>query len=103
MVKLRLKRTGKKHEAIYRIVAADARSPRDGKFIEEIGFYNPHTKEIRVDVALKDKWLKDGAVASETVKALFTKFEGVKSTKDGKATLVKKPAVKKAKAATTAA
>lgn len=55
MVKLRLKRTGKKHEAIYRIVAADARSPRDGKFIEEIGFYNPHTKEIRVDVALKDK------------------------------------------------
>lgn len=88
MVKLRLKRTGKKHEAIYRIVAADSRSPRDGKFIEEIGFYNPHTKEVKVNIELKDKWLEQGAQASETVKGLIARYESANS---------KKVATKKAK------
>lgn len=77
MVKLRLKRMGSKYNAFYRIVAADARAPRDGKFIEEIGFYNPHTKEVKVNETLKNKWLSQGAVPSETVKKLFTKVAQV--------------------------
>lgn len=98
MVKLRLKRTGKKHEAIYRIVAADARAPRDGKFIEEVGFYNPHSKELRIDVAVRTKWLENGAVASETVKALFAKFDSAKNKKGNTAILAVKPVAKKAAA-----
>lgn len=73
MVKIRLKRMGSKYNAFYRIVAADARAPRDGKYIEEIGFYNPHTKEIRINEEIKNKWLGEGAQPSETVKRLFTK------------------------------
>ena len=49
MVKIRLTRTGKTHSACYRIVIADQRSPRDGRFIEEIGFYNPNSKELKVN------------------------------------------------------
>jgi small subunit ribosomal protein S16 len=52
MVKLRLKRTGKKFSAFYRIVAADARAPRDGRFIEQIGYFNPHSKELKIDKIL---------------------------------------------------
>jgi len=74
MVKLRLKRMGSKFNAFYRIVAADARAPRDGRFIEEIGYYNPNSKELKIEVAKKDKWLSEGAVPTETVKALFRKF-----------------------------
>jgi small subunit ribosomal protein S16 len=55
MVKIRLKRMGSKYNAFYRIVVADERAPRDGKFIEEVGYYNPHSKEIRVNLELKDK------------------------------------------------
>lgn len=79
MVKLRLKRMGSKFNAFYRIVAADARAPRDGKFIEEIGYFNPHTKEVRLNEELKAKWLSEGAVPSETVKNLFTKVEAAKA------------------------
>lgn len=79
MVKLRLKRTGRKFEAIYRIVAADSRSPRDGRFIEEVGFYNPSTKETRVNEEIRDKWLANGAVPSETVKAIFARYEKKKT------------------------
>jgi len=55
MVKLRLKRMGSKFNAFYRIVAADARAPRDGRFIEEIGYYNPHSKETFVNKELRTK------------------------------------------------
>ena len=73
MVKLRLKRMGKKKQPIYRIIAADSRSPRDGRFIEEIGFYDPN-KEPMV-IKLKEdkvvKWINNGAQPTDTVKSLF--------------------------------
>lgn len=73
-VKLRLKRMGKKKQPIYKVVAADSRSPRDGKFIEAIGLYNPKsdpaTVEIKEDRALY--WLNVGAQPTDTVKNLFT-------------------------------
>ena len=73
MVKIRLKRMGKKKNPYYRIVVADARSPRDGRFIEEIGTYDP-TKdptEFKVDEELAKKWLANGAKPTETVARIF--------------------------------
>ena len=81
MTKLRLKRMGSKYNAFYRIVAADSRAPRDGKFIEEIGIYNPHTKEVRIKEDLRTKWLNDGAQPSDTVKRLFSKYDAAKAAK----------------------
>ncbi|MCK5807001.1 MAG: 30S ribosomal protein S16 [Mycoplasmataceae bacterium] len=95
MVKLRLKRMGSKFSAFYRIVAADQRAPRDGRFIEEVGFYNPHTKEVRINEVVREKWLNEGAVPSETVKKLFAKYEVAKAaghiSKDSVVTLIQKP------------
>ena len=72
-VKLRLKRMGTKKRPYYRIVAADARSPRDGRFIELVGTYNPITTpaEIKVDAELAIKWLKFGAEPTDTVRDLL--------------------------------
>lgn len=72
-VKIRLKRMGAKKTPFYRIVVADSRSPRDGRFIEEIGYYNPLTepKTIKVDSEKAVKWLKNGAKPTETVEKLF--------------------------------
>lgn len=77
-VKLRLKRMGKKGKPFYRIVAADSRSPRDGRIIEAIGTYNPTTTpaEIKVDSELAVKWLKNGAQPSDTVRNILSK-EGI--------------------------
>lgn len=74
-VKLRLKRMGAKKRPFYRIVAADSRSPRDGRFIETIGTYNPITDpaEIKVDEQLALKWLNTGAIPTDTVRDLFSK------------------------------
>ena len=74
-VKLRLKRMGKKGAPFYRIVAADSHFPRDGRFIEAIGTYDPMTDpaQIKVDAELAMKWLKNGAQPSDTVKALLKK------------------------------
>jgi len=68
---------GAKKKPFYRIVVADSRSPRDGRFIEEIGYYNPMTDPITIEVdADKAKdWLSKGAQPSDTVKALFAKAE----------------------------
>ncbi len=73
-VKLRLKRMGAKKRAFYRIVAADARSPRDGRFIDTIGTYNPITvpHEIKVDEEKALKWLNNGAVPTDTVRNLLS-------------------------------
>ena len=73
MVKIRLKRMGAHKQPFYRVVVADSRAPRDGKFIEEIGYYNPMTepKEIRIDEEAASKWLSNGAQPTETVKKLF--------------------------------
>ena len=78
MVKIRLKRMGAKGAPFYRIVVADARAPRDGRFIEEIGYYDP-TKEpsvTKVDQELASKWLSQGAQPTDTVKKLL-KIAGV--------------------------
>ncbi|QZA33474.1 30S ribosomal protein S16 [Hydrogenibacillus sp. N12] len=73
MVKIRLRRLGAKKRPFYRIVVADARSPRDGRFIEEIGYYNPLTDpaDVKVDVERAVYWLKNGAQPTETVRSLF--------------------------------
>lgn len=75
MVKIRLTRMGKKKAPSYRIVVADSRSPRDGRFIEQIGMYNPLTDPatVEIDAEKAAKWLKDGAQPSDTVKALLKK------------------------------
>ncbi|MDZ4713658.1 MAG: 30S ribosomal protein S16, partial [bacterium] len=78
MVKLRLKRMGKKHYPIYKIVVADSRSPRDGRFIEAIGSYNPNIDpmEIKIDEGRAKYWLNVGAQPTDTVRSLF-KSEGL--------------------------
>ncbi|HHU30619.1 MAG: 30S ribosomal protein S16 [Bacillota bacterium] len=74
-VRIRLKRVGAKKRPFYRIVVADSRSPRDGAFIEEIGYYNPTTNPITININNEKakEWLNKGAQPSETVKALLTK------------------------------
>ena len=75
MVKIRLKRMGAHKKPFYRVVVADSRSPRDGKFIEEIGYYNPLTEpaEIKIDDEKAQKWLSNGAQATDTVRSLLKK------------------------------
>jgi small subunit ribosomal protein S16 len=74
-VKIRLRRVGAKKAPFYRIVVADSRYPRDGRFIEEIGFYNPLTEpsEVKVDAEKAKEWIKNGAQPTDTVKILFKK------------------------------
>jgi small subunit ribosomal protein S16 len=74
-VKIRLRRMGAKKAPFYRLVVADSRSPRDGKFIEEIGYYNPLTDpaDIKIDAEKAKKWLENGAQPSDTVKSLLKK------------------------------
>ena len=76
-VKIRLKRIGAKKTPFYRVVVADERSPRDGKFIEEIGYYNPLTNpvDIKIDAEKASKWIKNGAQPTETVRSLLKKSE----------------------------
>ncbi len=75
MVKLRLKRMGKKGHPFYRIVAADSRSPRDGRIIEQLGTYNPLNAESQVtlDEEKVMKWLQNGAQPSDTVRSILSK------------------------------
>lgn len=74
-VKLRLKRMGSKQKPFYRIVAADSRSPRDGRFIEVVGTYNPikNPAEITVNEELTLKWLNNGAQPTDTVRSILSK------------------------------
>ncbi|MFS8630246.1 MAG: 30S ribosomal protein S16 [Bacillales bacterium] len=74
-VRIRLKRMGAKKTPFYRIVVADSRSPRDGRFIETIGTYNPLTEpaQIEINEELALKWLQNGAKPSDTVRNLFSK------------------------------
>ncbi len=73
--RIRLKRMGAKKNPFYRVVVADARAPRDGRFIEEIGFYDPSTDPatIKIDEEKALKWLANGAKPSDTAKSLFQK------------------------------
>jgi small subunit ribosomal protein S16 len=74
-VKIRLKRMGAKKAPHYRVVVADSRSPRDGRFIEEIGYYNPVAKpeEIKIDVEKAKDWLSKGAQPTDTARVLLKK------------------------------
>nr|WP_051622795.1 30S ribosomal protein S16 [Mycoplasmopsis primatum] len=71
MVKIRLKRLGSKFNACYKIVVADARAPRDGRFIEAIGEYNPHSKAFKINEEATIQWIKNGAQLTQTVYNLF--------------------------------
>ena len=75
MVKIRLRRMGAKKAPFYRIVVADSRYPRDGRFFEEIGIYNPvaNPAELNVDVERAQAWIKTGAQPTETVRDLLKK------------------------------
>lgn len=77
-VRIRLRRMGAKKRPFYRIVVADSRSPRDGRVIEEIGYYNPISEPaaVKVDAEKAKKWLADGAQPSDTVKSLL-KSQGI--------------------------
>jgi small subunit ribosomal protein S16 len=77
MVKIRLRRMGAKKRPFYRIVVADSRSPRDGRFIEEIGTYNPLTDpaEIKIDGERAKQWIQNGAQPTDTVRSLLKKAE----------------------------
>ena len=91
-VKLRLMRMGAKKKPFYRIVAADSRTKRDGKYIELVGTYNPVTNpaEIKVDEEVALKWLSVGAIPTDTVKSIFNKeginekFHNLKNKKESK-------------------
>ncbi len=74
-VRIRLKRMGAKKKPFYRIVVANSAAPRNGRFIEEIGYYNPRTTPttLKVDLEKAQKWLSVGAQPSDTVKVLFAK------------------------------
>lgn len=77
MVKIRLKRMGAKKAPFYRIVVADSRCPRDGRFIEEIGTYDPMAEgeNIKIDLERAKYWISNGAQPTETVRGLLTKVE----------------------------
>ena len=72
-VKMRLRRMGAKKAPTYRVIVADSRSPRDGRFIEEIGFFDPRSDELKIDAEKAKIWLKNGAQPTDTVKALLKK------------------------------
>ena len=79
-VKIRLRRMGAKKAPFYRVVVADSRYPRDGRFIEEIGYYNPMTNpaEIKIDAEKAQKWIANGAQPTDTVKVLLKKCDIIK-------------------------
>ena len=73
MVRIRLSRRGKKNAPFYRIVVTDKRNRRDGAPIEEIGTYNPKTKELKIDKLKAEAWIKKGAMPTETITTLLKK------------------------------
>ena len=79
-VKIRLRRMGAKKAPFYRIVVADSRYPRDGRFIEEIGYYNPlqDLPVVKIDAEKAAKWIANGAQPTDTVKAIFKKNDIIK-------------------------
>ena len=75
MVKIRLKRMGMKKRPFYRVVVADERMSRDGRFVDEIGYYHPVSNpvELKIDAEKAQKWIKNGAQPTDTVRALLKK------------------------------
>jgi len=93
MLKIRLKRTGRKGQPHYRIVVMESSKPRDGKVVEEIGYYNPRTSPATFDVDKEaaEKWLSNGAQPTDTVAQHFVKLGILKALKRGST----KPSTKK--------
>ena len=85
-VKIRLTRMGSKKKPSYRIVATDSRSPRDGKYLELIGFYNPLTNpaEVKINEEVALKWLNNGAILTDTAKDLLSKAGIMKKFHEGR-------------------
>lgn len=83
-VKIRMKRIGSKKKPFYRIVVADSRAPRDGRFIEEIGYYNPisNPKQFKVDADKATRWIANGAKPTETVAKLFKTYSVTEQAKE---------------------
>ena len=102
-VKMRLRRMGAKKRPFYRIVVADSRYPRDGRFIEEIGYYNPimEPAEIKLDKELAMKWLKNGATPTDTVRDILSKEGVMKEFHESKFTKKEEKAEKAVKKETT--
>ncbi len=75
MLKIRLRRMGAKKQPFYRIIVADSRAPRDGAFVEELGYYNPASEpaELKVDNERAQEWMKNGAQPTDTVRGLLKK------------------------------
>ena len=75
MLKIRLRRMGAKKQPFYRIIVADSRAPRDGAFVEELGYYNPTTEpaELKVNNERAQEWMKNGAQPTDTVRGLLKK------------------------------
>lgn len=76
-LKIRLRRMGAKKAPFYRVVVADSRSPRDGRFVEELGYYDPmkNPADIKINVEKANEWIKNGAQPTETVKSLLNKAQ----------------------------
>ena len=91
MVKIRLKRMGAHKKPVYRVVVADSRTSRDGKFIEEIGYYNPMTEPavIKIDAEKATKWLSNGAQPTDVVKGLFKKSGIIEQQESGETKVIK--------------
>ena len=85
-VKIRLTRMGAKKKPMYRIVASDSRSPRDGKYIKLIGTYNPNTNpaDVKIDKEVAKKWLSNGAVPTDTARNLLSKVGVMKEFAESK-------------------
>lgn len=101
MVKLRLKRFGKKHQPSYRIIAIDSRARREGRPLEELGYYNPRTKETVLETAGLLKWLRCGAQPTDTVDSLLRKagiYEMLKAGEGGVVAAIRIPAIAKPEA-----
>jgi len=101
MVKLRLKRFGKKHQPSYRIIAIDSRARREGRPLEELGYYNPRTKETVLETAGLLKWLRRGAKPTDTVDSLLRKagiYEMLKAGEGGVVASIRIPAIAKPEA-----
>ena len=96
-VKLRLKRMGAKQKPFYRIVAADSRTKRDGKFLENVGTYNPikNPAEIKVDEEKALYWLNEGAIPTETVRNILSKQGIMKKFAESKVKATSKKETKK--------
>ena len=96
-VKIRLRRAGKKKQPFYRVVVADSRSPRDGKCIEELGYYNPMTQpeEIKIDLEKVRTWISNGAQPTPRVRSVVQKAENPEETLKVKAPKKSKKALKK--------